>query len=250
MANSFARPAEILLQRIDARLQAMGKTRYWLSKTISDGKRHGIVTDIERKGTMPGADRLRRMAEALETTTDYLVGTSSAPEQIRSEVSVSDRALDWRGPDPQDPGIPLVGTGDCADLAVTDTETGLEIMVERSSFDPEYTVRYVARPPALRGVRGIYAIYFSGSSMEPRFYPHEVGLIDPHRAPSPGEYVLVQMNGGDSDDVVSVLVKKLVRRTAKEVILEQYNPPQVFSVPAQRVTRMHRVMPQTELLFG
>lgn len=239
---------EIVRQRIEERLAATGLSAR--AASLAATGKPDTIRDMMRRRSIPGADITLRLAEALGTTTDYLLGQSDAAGQVRSEVHVSDKAIDWRGPDPQDPGIPLVGTGDCADLAVTETETGKEIMVERTSFDPEYTARYIARPPALRGMRGIYAIYFSGSSMEPRFYPHEVGLIDPNRPPAPGEYVLVQMNDGGSDDVVSVLVKKLVRRTAKEVVLEQYNPPQVFSVPAQRVTRIHRVMPQTELLFG
>ena len=86
--------------------------------------------------------------------------------------------------------------------------------------------------------------------MEPRFYPGEIGLIDPHRPPGPGEYALVQLNTGDSDDVISVLVKKLVRRTSQEIVLEQYNPAITFAVPSARVQRIHRIMPQTELLFG
>lgn len=241
--------AEILVSRIDARLAEIGKTRYWLSKEASDGKTHTIVTDIDRKGTIPREPRLVRMAELLDVSTDWLMGRTDSPDTVRSDVSLSDKHIDWRGPDRAEPGIPLVGTGDCADLEVCD-ESGAMIRVERSSFDPEHHVRMLTRPPALRGQTDLYAIYFHGQSMEPRFEPGEIGIVDPRRPVRQGDYVLVQLNGGDSDDVVSVLAKRLVRQNAQELVLEQFNPAATFTVPKSRVTRVHRILQQTELLFG
>ena len=241
--------AKILLERIDQRLAEMGKSRYWLSKEASDGKSHQIVTDIERKGTVPREPRLVRMAVLLGVTTDWLMGRSDEPQQVRSEVSLSDKRVDWNGGQGDEPGIPIVGTGDCADLEVH-TDSGEMVHIERSSFDEDYHVRMIARPPALRGARDLYAIYFHGESMLPRFEPGEVGIVDPGRPARTGDYVLVQLNGGDSDDVVSVLVKRLVRQTAKDVVLEQFNPALTFTVPKQRIARIHRILQQTDLLFG
>lgn len=241
--------AEILLSRIDARLAEMGKSRYWLSMESSDGKTHQIVTDIERKGTVPREPRLVRMAEVLGVTTDWLMGRSDTPDIVHSEVGLSDKRIDWIGPERGEPGIPIVGTGDCADLEVCDT-SGNMVSIERSSFDQDYHVRMIARPPALRGARDLYAIYFHGESMLPRFEPGEVGIVDPRRPARVGDYVLVQLNGGDSDEVVSVLVKRLVRQTAKDYVLEQFNPALTFTVPKARVARVHRILQQTDLLFG
>lgn len=216
--------------------------------SLAIGANHSYVAQIlDGKGGMPSAARLARLAAELGVSVSHLTGAEPA---ALGEARVGDKRIEWNGPFPDDQGIQLVGTGDCADLTVTNTETGKGITVERCSFDPEFVVRMVPTPPLLRGRRGIYAIYFHGSSMEPRFYPGEVGLVDSHRPPSPGDYALVQLNNGDTDEVTSVLVKKLVRRTAKEVVLEQYNPPITFSLPAAQVQRLHRIMPQTELLFG
>jgi len=237
---------EILRERLQEALDNSAFSPHALSVAI--GANHSYIAQIlNGKGGMPAADRLARIADVLGTTVGHLTGGAPA---AHSEVGVRDKPLEWNGPTPETPPIPIVGTGDCADLAVVETDSGRHVEVERSSFDPEYHVRYIATPPLLRGRRGIYAIYFHGSSMEPRFYPGEVGLVDSHRPPSPGEYALVQLNTGDSDDVVSVLAKKFIRRTATEIVLEQYNPPLTFSVPAARVQRIHRIMPQTELLFG
>jgi len=79
------KPAEILLERVDARLTELGKTRYWLSMAVTDGKRHGVFTDVERKGFLPSEPRLRRIAEEL--------GTSITPVREAIFRLVSEQAL-------------------------------------------------------------------------------------------------------------------------------------------------------------
>lgn len=242
--------ATILPARISARLAATGKSMRAVS--IEIGAHAGYVRDLldPERFNVPSAERLRALAIALETTTDFLMGSVDDPVPVHSEVGVADRMFEWRGPPrSEEPGIPLVGTGDCADIEFCD-ESGALVAVERSSFDPEYFVRMISRPPALRGMQGLYAIYFHGESMLHRFEPGDVGIVDPSRPPAPGDYVLVQLNNGESDDVVSVLVKRLVRATSRELVLEQFNPAIIFAVPRSRVSRFHRIMPQTDLLLG
>lgn len=239
----------ILRERIRDRLEATGKSAHAVSSEMGAGL--GYVRDLldPAKGGFPRADKLNALARALETTSDYLTGLVAAPDPVRSEVSFADRHLDWRGPRPDLPPIPLVGTGDCATVQFKDA-TGELLDVERCSFDAEHTVRMIARPPALQGARDLYAIYFQGESMMPRFEPGEVGIVDPTRPAGPGDYVLVQLNNGIEDHVASVLVKRLVRANARELVLEQFNPAAIFTVPRSRVARFHRILPQTDLLFG
>lgn len=241
--------AEILPERLREQLDRTGKSKRQLSLAI--GAHAGYVRDLldPERFNVPSATRLQSMARELGVSADYLAGTSEHPEPVQSEVMLSDRLIEFRGPEPGGPAIPLVGTGDCADLEVT-SESGELVTIERCSFDPEYHVRYIARPPALRGARDLYAIYFHGESMIPRFEPGEVGIVDPTRPTKPGDYVLVQLTDGSIEEVVSVLVKRLVRQTAKELVLEQFNPAMIFTVPRSRVMRVHRVLQQTDLLFG
>lgn len=241
----------ILQERIRERLDALGKSPRAASLAI--GANAGYVRDLldPDRAPSPSAPRLQALAAVLETTTEYLLGESSTPEQVLSEVALADRTLDFMHRTravPDEPGIPLLGTGDCADLELTDDE-GQEVLIERSSFDADYHVRMIERPPSLRGARNAYAIYFQGSSMEPRFFAGEIGIVDPDRPASPGDFVLVQMNNGQEDHVVSVLVKRLVRRSSKVIELEQFNPPMVFELEARRVARIHKIMPPTDLLF-
>lgn len=241
--------AELLLDRIDRRLSDMGRSRYWLDSEVTGGKTTKVVKEIERKRTIPKEPRLRRIAELLGVSLDYLMGRTDEPDPVRSEVSLGEKVTPWRGRQPEGPGIPLMGTGDCADIELHD-ENGELVNVERSSFDDDYPVRMIARPPALLGARDLYAIYFHGESMIPRFEPGEVGIVDPARPVRPGDYVLVQINNGEEDAVMTVLVKRLVHQNSKRVILEQFNPALRFTVPRIRIARLHRILPQTDLLFG
>jgi transcriptional regulator with XRE-family HTH domain len=243
-----------LFERIDALRRERG-IRSERALSIRVTGKPDFIRNL-KGGSTPKADNLDKLAEVLGTTTDYLLGRAESPDQVRSEVALLDRRpdlarerhLDWRGNEPGLPGIPIVGTGDCAELEVCD-ESGNMVSVERSSFDPDYHVRMIARPPALQGARNIYAIQFHGSSMEPRFEPSEIGIVDPNRPVARGDYVLIQLTSGENDEVTSVLVKRLVRQTAKEYVLEQFNPPLVFTLAKAKVARIHRIMRQTDFLF-
>jgi hypothetical protein len=242
----MSKPAEILLKRIDDRLGDLGKTRYWLSKEVTDGARHGVITDIERKGFLPAEPRLRRMAEALGTTTDFLMGRTDDPAQPASEVSFRDVSPAWRGnPDSR---IKVLGSGYCDDLLV-DSDGG-EAQIERLQLDLDHTIRLIERPPALWNAPDAYAIYYHGSSMEPRFYQGEIGIVDPRRPPGPGDFVVVQLNDGGSDTIVTVLVKQLERIAGGWVHLRQFNPDMRFKLPRSQVARLHRIASPNELFGG
>lgn len=238
---------KILAERVRQRLEELGKTPREVSIAVT-GK-PDLIRDIFRAKRLPTGPIFLDLARELETTTEWLLGDAQASEQVQSEVGlVHDRPIPFNHQGkPQEPGIPLLGTGDCAELDVLDTH-GREIMVERSSFDPEFHVRYLQRPPSLVGDRTAYAIYFNGSSMEPRFFAGEIGIVQPSRPAGPGDFVVVQLNNGESEDVVCVLVKRLVRRTAQYAELEQYNPPVAFRVDNRRIARMHRIAMPAELL--
>lgn len=233
---------QTFLDRIDQRLAEVGKTRHWLSMMATGRKSNKVFVDIARRGYLPKQPRMNLIADALGVSVDWLIGVAEDPAPVRSEVTLAEHRIEWRGPDRTEPGIPLVGTGDCAALEVC-SESGQVIEVERNSFDPDFHQRYLERPPALRGMRQLYAIYFHGDSMWHRFKPGEHGIVDPVRPVAPGDEVLVQLSSEDgSSEVSSVLVKALVRQTAREVTLRQYNPDLTFTLSRSRVVRLHRIL--------
>lgn len=72
------------------------------------------------------------------------------------------------------------------------------------------------------------------------------------RPPKIGDDVVVYMRDLEEDDghrSSGVLVKRLVRRTAEYVELEQFNPAMTFKIASGAVLRIDRVLPFSELLI-
>lgn len=239
---------EFLRTRVRERLEAVGKTAHAVSLSI--GANGGYVRDLldPAKTSIPSASRLRALARELETTAEYLLGEADDSNQLRSEVSFREAPAAF-GPAGGD-GLKLVGTAWCDDLAVEGAE-GQPFQVERILLEVDHVIRMVYRPPALWAAKDAYAIQFQGTSMEPRYRQGDIGVVDPRRSPVPGDDVVVQLNDGNGGrDVITVLVKELVRQTAKYIELRQFNPAIDFRIPRGQVSRLHRIVPIGELLGG
>lgn len=126
--------------------------------------------------------------------------------------------------------------------------------VEQTMLNTGETIGYLPRPAALNGVRNAYGLYVQGSSMSPRYDDGEVVFVTDStkgRPPRIGDDVVVYLRDMERDDGQSasaVLVKRLVRRSAAYTELEQFNPPLVFRIEAERILRIDRVVPWAELL--
>ncbi|WP_161595937.1 S24 family peptidase [Flavisphingopyxis soli] len=244
----MSKRAEILAKRIGERLDEMGKTAYWLSMQITDGSDSKAIANLVKRKGMPRIERMEAIAKHLNVSADWLLGKTEVREMVRSEVDLRDVhrhfGSDWPGQD-----LPILGTGHCGGATFPSNSNG-DVEIETTLFEPTHVIRMVSRPPALQGVREAYAIYFMGDSMEPRFERGDMGIVDPHRPVRPADYVVVQLNNGTDDDVVTVLVKRLVRITGNFVELEQFNPARIFRVARTRIARMHRIMPAVDLFGG
>ena len=86
-----------------------------------------------------------------------------------------------------------------------------------------------------------YAAYVVGASMEPRYHPGEVVHIHPGRPVDVGAYVLVQRRGKTGEAPLAV-IKRLAKRTASKITLEQFNPPRVFDIKTGDIVSIHRVV--------
>ena len=141
--------------------------------------------------------------------------------------------------------IPVWGTAIGGHLTING------VRVEQTSLEAFDIVEMVRRPPSQAGNAKLYALYVAGSSMEPRHEPGDLVYVDPRRSPQIGDDVVVQLrdgNGHDGDErVTCALIKRLVRRTADGVELEQYNPPARFVVEKKHISAMHRVVRLSEL---
>ena len=107
-------------------------------------------------------------------------------------------------------------------------------------------VDYVSRPPPLAGATRAYAVYVVGSSMEPRYYAGELVYIHPDKPVTTGSFVLVQIRPEIDGDVPRAIMKRLVRRTANKVTLEQFNPAKEIDIKASDIMSLHRIVGSLE----
>lgn len=167
----------------------------------------------------------------------------SQPDMVRSEVRLADaRSLHDRRPTyhAEAPSvqrmIPVLGT------AVGGEHGNLDEDIELTELHIGEVVDQVARPHSLANDDAAYALTVVGDSMSPRFEPGEIVIVSPRWSIAIGSDVIVQLRGpdGDGERIKMVLIKKLVRRTANHVELQQYNPPLTFKVEIKRVAALHR----------
>lgn len=103
------------------------------------------------------------------------------------------------------------------------------------------------RPPGILHLRNVYALHVLSDSMVPRYDPGEMIFVG-GREPVPGDHVVIEMFPEEGAKAGKSYIKKLVRRTAKEVIVRQYNPDKEYSFDRYGVKQIWRVIPQRELL--
>jgi len=94
------------------------------------------------------------------------------------------------------------------------------------------------RPGALVGVKNAFACYMTGDSMEPRYESGDLLYVNPIKPIRPRDYVLLEL------DDHQAYVKRLVRRTADKIIVEQFNPKKEIHYDAGRILHIYRVVGQ------
>jgi phage repressor protein C with HTH and peptisase S24 domain len=104
----------------------------------------------------------------------------------------------------------------------------------------------VDRPASLAGVPSAYAVYVVGASMEPRYFPGELVMIHPGKPVTLGAFVLAQRKPKHDGDPPLAVIKRLIKRTASRVTLEQFNPARHFDIKADDIVSIHRVVGASE----
>ncbi|MFN7028417.1 MAG: S24 family peptidase [Sphingopyxis sp.] len=241
---------QLLIDRIDERRAALGIADNEIS--LAGGNRY-IMRDLRGRGSIPSAEKLSGIAHLLGVSVDWLTGRSTdqaPPAAIEAKLAnVGDVTRAFRQ-QPND--LPVYGTAHGHTLSFGDDG---QAPIEVTLFEPGDVVRRVARPPALANQRAAYALYVQGDSMFPAHKPGSLVVVNPAQIPAIGDDVIVQLlapidDGQDGQQIVSVLIKTLVKRSASFVELYQYQPEAQFRVPRERIAAIHRVVPLGEMLGG
>ena len=107
---------------------------------------------------------------------------------------------------------------------------------DQEMFLDDGPIGYTPRPANLVGVRGAYAIYMVGDSMEPRYEQGWLLHVNPLKPPTRGRDVVVHK----ADQVV--LIKQFVRWDSDALVLRQLNPPEELCIPRDAIVECHLVV--------
>jgi len=172
---------------------------------------------------------------------------ASLPEDVREKLG----ALLQLSPDALRSGAPAADTSFLTPLLTVSTANPADkvpVMGIAEGGDEGWSlwngeiVDYVQRPSPLAGAPQGYATYVFGTSMEPRYHPGEIIYVHPGKPVTIGSYVLVQVKAKHDGEPPGALVKRLSRRTAQKIVLEQFNPPKTFDIPVKDVVSIHRIV--------
>lgn len=124
------------------------------------------------------------------------------------------------------------------------------IAIEQTDLNKSEAIDFMRRPPYLVGRSQIYALYVAGTSMEPVIEAGAPIIVDPTRPPSINDYVVVYLADPTSEDgaTAAVLIKRLRRRSASFVELEQFSPAGTFRIGTERIQQMHKMLSLSEIL--
>ncbi|NIJ37890.1 transcriptional regulator with XRE-family HTH domain [Sphingopyxis panaciterrae] len=243
---------QLLIARIDERRELLGATDNEIS--VAGGNRY-IMRDLRGRGSIPSTDKLGKMAELLGVSIDWLMGRTDDPSPAPSILSARDAAPANVGDVgrmfrhfPQD--LPIYGTAFGHNMSFDENGAA---DIEVTLFEPTDRIGFALRPPALFGDQSAYAFRIQGDSMWPAHKPGNLRFAQPSKPPQIEDDVIVQLrapidDGDHGEEVVAVLIKTLVRRTADFVVLRQHNPPREFRVPRHMIKAIHLVEDPGDLL--
>jgi phage repressor protein C with HTH and peptisase S24 domain len=107
---------------------------------------------------------------------------------------------------------------------------------EQEMFLSDGPIGFTARPANLDGVRGAYAIYMVGDSMEPRYEQGWLLHVNPFKPPTRGRDVVVYKTNQ------AVLIKQFLRWEGEMLVLHQLNPAGELRIPRGEIVECHLIV--------
>lgn len=208
------------------RIRAVRKLRQLTQQGLADEMtRRGIPVSRGAVGNWERGEgietgHLEALSDILGAKVGYLArGEGSPPEAVA--LPIAERPNEARMIYPQK--LPIFGTAEGGQ--------GIEIL----SSDPVMFVE----TNLLAGVSGAYGVLITNESMVPAFRPGDIALVHPHMPARPDNEVVLQR---DDNGTRYGIIKTLVRATATEYRLKQWNPEKEFTRSKREWTDCHLVV--------
>jgi phage repressor protein C with HTH and peptisase S24 domain len=107
---------------------------------------------------------------------------------------------------------------------------------DQQMFLADGPIGFTPRPANLDGIRGAYAIYMVGDSMEPRYEQGWLLHVNPFKPPTRGRDVVVYKKDQ------SVLIKQFLGWERDTLVLRQLNPPEELRFAGDEVQECHLIV--------
>lgn len=133
----------------------------------------------------------------------------------------------------QRPPPVLLGSRDLKVFAAVEAGSGTMVV----STEP---IELVPRPWYLREVKDGFAVLVVGESMEPRYEPGDLAIVNPRLPPMRGKDVILV--SGEMEGEFTATIKRLLGWTETEWKLRQYNPRKDFTLPKKEWQKALRVV--------
>ncbi|MBD9390155.1 XRE family transcriptional regulator [Agrobacterium sp. AGB01] len=224
-----------LIERINQRLKELGKSAQRVSIDAT-GAKDTVRKILDGTTKNPRVDTVEKIATALDTTAEWLMGKEDKSE---ATVVAQSELAPAAASNPQQWIMPN-------DIPVRGTAAGSLL---RGAFQlSSDAIDYVRRPPALMGAKDIYALYVEGVSMEPQYFQGDLIYVHPHKPPRFGDVVVIQCGISHEDTEASIGI--LTKRTEQAIIITKRNPVNsTVEIKRANVIAVHKVLTTNEL-FG
>jgi SOS-response transcriptional repressor LexA len=194
-----------------------------------------------------GARAATKLAKALEGTGsppivwDDVISLAASPTSNARPIRFEGASAEHMAPD-----LPIYGTALGAEIIVEGEA------IEQTTLNKGEVIGYAKRPVILNGNPDVYGLHVQGSSMDP-VHPEGAFIVAQKDKPLRiGDDVVVYLRPRDETDdgetARTVLVKRLVRRTAQYIELRQFTPDTTFRIATIDVLRTDRVLTLGDLL--
>lgn len=207
----------------------------WAAKA---GVNRGFFTDLKK--SEHASPRSASLTKLLSYVGKSLADLVDIPEQNAKPFRMEESSGQRMNRD-----LPIYGTALGAD-EIIDGEA-----IEQTTLNRGEVVEYKKRPPILDGRADVYGLTVQGSSMSPVYHDGRTVYVEARKRPAIGDDAVIYLRSPDDiegERIDRVLIKRLVKKTAAFVELEQFTPPKVFRLLMERVHHMDRVLTLDDMI--
>ena len=198
--------------------EAKGMTQVALAAYFAISK--SAVNQWESGKNIPDQRKIAALAEKLELDPALLVRLAGIPAVGGTPAAVM-------SPVPSPPGRPDIPVWASAEAG----SDGAMVLIN----DP---IDWIRRSERMQGVKAPFAFYVIGTSMSPAIEHGDQVIINPSIVARPGHDCVFLQEGAEG---MLALVKRLLRASADQYRVRQFNEPRDFDISRRKWARVHPI---------